>query len=113
MSKIGTLRRSAEQNNNNLYGNIRTLGHSARLCLEPNPRAEAQGQPAYNAYAITADGELVNIGAAWAKESNGRKYFSMSLDDPSWAASLSCAAFPTDKAGEWDVVWNRPERAAA
>lgn len=113
MSKIGTLRKSTEANNNNLFGSIRTLAHSARLVLEPTNRTN-EGAPAYVVNALSSDGELIEIGAAWRKETKEKRvYLSMALDDPSWSAPLSCAAFPADKAGEWDVIWNRPERAAA
>lgn len=112
MAKIGQLKKSLEAATPHLIvGSIRTLAHSVQLHLEPSGR-DAEGAPAYIVYAITAQGEAVNIGAAWKKQHNGREYFSMSLDDPSWQAPLSCAAFPADKAGEWDVIWNRPERAA-
>lgn len=113
MAKIGQLRKSTDARNPDvIVGSIRTLAHSAQLHLVPTGRTQ-EGAPAYLVNAITAQGEIVEIGAAWKKQHNGREYFSMSLDDPSWSAPLSCAAFPGEKPGEWDVIWNRPERAAA
>lgn len=116
MSKIGNLQKSKDvKTPANLYGSIRTLKLDVPVMLEPVKEPVTNG-PAYEVFALVGGGEIIRIGAAWRKKSEDgkREYLSLSLDDPSWNQPLSCAAFPSKVAGEYDVVWNRPrEREAA
>lgn len=94
-------------------GSLRTLDVSAKLRFDRNERGRADNAPDYIVSAVTGDGELVEIGAAWAKESNanGRavRFLTMTLDAPSWDRPLNLAAFPSDddRDGSLDIQWRR------
>lgn len=48
------------------------------------------------------------FGAAWKKTSReGRDYFSVKLDDPSFPAPIYASLVETDTAGEFALIWSR------
>jgi uncharacterized protein (DUF736 family) len=55
------------------------------------------------------NGNTIELGAAWLKEKNGRRYFSCNVDQPGWAGPLSFAAF--DAENGWDLTWSRGKRS--
>lgn len=94
------------------------LSIKLRLVLEPTDNDSARKEmPSHNVYAETAHGPIL-IGAAWRKtgergELTGKSFFSISIDDPSFDAPLNVTAFPTEKVGEYEIVWRRARGAAA
>ncbi|WP_286300128.1 DUF736 domain-containing protein [Aminobacter sp. SS-2016] len=61
---------------------------------------------------ITA-GNGVEVGAGWKAVSNdGEEYISVKLDDPSFNAPITAALWPSEKEGEYSLIWNRPKREA-
>jgi uncharacterized protein (DUF736 family) len=110
MATIGHLLKNAD---GTLTGRIASTQRSVKLSVEPNRNKEGDQSPDYRVFAVTAEGKC-EIGGGWTKQNDGRTYLSMLMDDPDWNSALSCAAFPAkDRPNEYDVVWNRPQRAAA
>lgn len=114
MSKIGQLKTSTNPKTPGvLSGNFATLNRRAVLRLEPNER-KGESAPDYIVYGVTADGDLIELGAAWKRMGKGeRPYLSIAMDDADWKSPLSCAAFQTDQPGEYEIIQRRDERAAA
>jgi uncharacterized protein (DUF736 family) len=77
---------------------------------------EGPGRPAYDVYAAGGRGP-VKIGAAWIKEirkpgpNQGKQFFTMSLDDPSFPSALNLSAFEGNAPGQYDLKWERPRGA--
>jgi uncharacterized protein (DUF736 family) len=110
MATIGHLLKNAD---GTLTGQVNSTQRSVKLRVEPNREKDGDQSPDYRIFAVTSDA-YCEIGGAWTKQHEGRSYLSMSMDDPDWKSPLSCAAFPAkDRPNEYDVVWNRPQRAAA
>ena len=112
MADIGSLLPESE----GFKGKLRTLSHKLRLELHPNEEKRAEGSPDFIVYADEG-GDLVEIGAAWLRTvqarggNNGRRFLSITLDDPSFPAPLNVAAFAPDSDGlPWLITWNRPRQ---
>jgi uncharacterized protein (DUF736 family) len=97
-------------------GKLRTLSHKLRLELHPNDDKRGDGSPDFIVYADEG-GDLIEIGAAWQRTvqarggNNGRRFLSITLDDPSFPAPLNVAAFAPDSEGlPWPITWNRPRQ---
>ncbi|OKH89939.1 DUF736 family protein [Thalassospira sp. TSL5-1] len=74
------------------------------------------GRPAFDVFGAGRRG-AVKIGAAWIKEikrgdNAGKKFLTMTLDDPSFHMSLNLTAWEL-KAGTYEIKWERPRRAGA
>ena len=53
----------------------------------------------------------VEIGAAWAKQSNeGRAYLGLKLDDPSLTAPIYANLFDDEEGEGYSLIWSRPTR---
>jgi uncharacterized protein (DUF736 family) len=97
-------------------GKLRTLTHKLRLELHPNQDKRGGESPDLLVYADEG-GDLVEIGAAWQRQvqargaNNGRRFLSITLDDPSFPAPLNVAAFEPDSEGlPWLITWTRPRQ---
>lgn len=97
-------------------GSIRTLSHKLKIELAQNEEKRGQESPDFLVYA-SVDGDMVEIGAAWQRQvqargaNNGRRFLSITLDDPSFPAPLNVAAFEPDSEGlPWPITWNRPRQ---
>ena len=111
MSQVGTI---FTDDAGDMAGGIRSLKVRQAFRLVENEEPAAEGSdpakwPAYKVQAKAADGEFVEIGAAWQKsktDDRGRlDYLSISLTDPDlpeWCRNL--AAFPGNNPGEYRVV---------
>lgn len=112
MATIGKLQGDVKRK---LRGSLRTLSLSIRLEVEAIPGLRNDNEPSHRVYAITPDGELSEIGAAWTKETreDRRQFLSITLDDPSFAAPLNVAAFPGETGDAFNIVWNRPRQDRA
>ena len=56
----------------------------------------------------------VEIGAAWAKRSNeGRPYFSVKLDDPSFNAPIYANLIEDEGGESHTLIWSRARKATA
>lgn len=69
-------------------------------------------------HAKTGDGRLVEIGKGWKKlmkkgAHEGQPFFSLTFDDPSLEKPINVTAFPTEERGVFDIVWQRPKKAAS
>lgn len=104
MTTIGSFTRNAD---GTFEGTLATLTTRVRLRFVPLEEKTSDMAPDYRVYAGRAE-----LGAAWAKTSaEGTPYLSVSLDDPSFAAEIIAALFPTE--GDPDrhvLVWSRPRR---
>ncbi len=94
--------------NDTIQGNVRTLTVSMRARLNPIERVSRDAPD----FRITA-GNGVEVGAGWKAVSNdGEEYISVKLDDPSFNAPITAALWPSEKEGEYALIWNRPKREA-
>lgn len=103
MQRIGSFTR----NDDHIFeGQITTLAVKLEVKLIPNPEAEDGSSRAPDLLAFSGAAE---IGAAWAKQENGRPpYYTIRLDDPSWPAPLSAALFQNRlDPKKFDMVWSR------
>lgn len=78
----------------------------------PVGTSEGPGRPAYDVFAAGGRG-AVKLGAAWLKvikngPNAGKKFLTMSLDDPSFDAVLNLSAFEGVNADVYDLKWERP-----
>ena len=112
MADIGSLL----PENEGFRGKLRTLSHKLLLELHPNDEKRGEESPDFIVYAGEG-GDLVQIGAAWQRRvqargvNNGRRFLSITLDDPSFPAPLNVAAFAPDEGGlPWLITWNRPRQ---
>ncbi len=112
MTQIGTLLRNGD---GTFQGHLATSQRRVNLALERIPSAERDGEqaPHYRVLNVSGDGIKTELGAAWEKTKDERKYLSLTMDDPDWKGPLSCAAFPhKTRQNEFDVIWNRPQGRA-
>jgi uncharacterized protein (DUF736 family) len=106
MSKIGSLKLDGGK----LTGRLRTLKVEASITVEKIEGPRRDNDPSHR---VLSNG--VELGAAWTKHrDNGPDFLSITIDDPSFDAPMNIAAFPVDgQPGEFDIVFNRPRKAAA
>ena len=86
-----------------ITGKIHTLALNAGLTFFPNT-STGQDAPAYRVFSARSE-----VGAAWEKtaESSGRKYLSVRLDDPSFAAPIFANLIEKED-GIHELIWSRP-----
>jgi uncharacterized protein (DUF736 family) len=87
-----------------ITGKIRTLSLDATLTFLPNENQTSPDAPDYRIFAANK----MEAGAAWEKtaEASGRKYLSVRLDDPSFAAPLY-ASLLEEEDGTHTLIWSR------
>ena len=99
MATIGTF----TKNGNGFTGTITTLTLSASVTFEPLSSKKSDKHPDYRILLGESD-----IGAAWKKTSReGAEYFSVSIDDPSFAAPIQCSLIKTGIEHTHRLVWER------
>ena len=92
---------------NLISGAVRTLTVSMKARLVPIERT-SRDAPDFRVMAGMAE-----VGAGWnATSTDGEPYISVKLDDPSFNAPINAALWPSQTDGDYDLVWNRPKRAA-
>ncbi len=97
MATIGTFTKS----DNGFAGAIRTLSLDAKAKFIPADK-ESDKAPDYRILAGS-----VEFGAAWKKTAqNGREYFSVRLDDPSFAMPIF-ANLIEDEDANHQLIWSR------
>ncbi len=98
MANIGTF----TVHNNSFTGTVRTLTLNVKVRLVPSDKA-SENAPDYRVVA----GNGLEIGAAWKKISKAeRPYLSVTLDDPSFPATLY-ARLVEGEDGAHNLIWTR------
>ncbi|EER59317.1 protein of unknown function DUF736 [Acidovorax delafieldii 2AN] len=98
MANIGTF----TAQNGSYTGTVRTLTLNVKVRLVPSDKA-SENAPEYRVVA----GNGLEIGAAWKKLSKAeRPYLSVTLDDPSFPATLY-ARLVEGEDGAHNLIWSR------
>ncbi|EMV7406714.1 DUF736 domain-containing protein [Klebsiella pneumoniae] len=104
MANIGTF--TAEKDG--FTGTLRTLTLNVKVKLVANDKGENESAPDFRLQAAGHD-----IGAAWKKTSEaGRAYISVTLDDPSFPATVYARLIEGED-GAHDLIWSRSKPKAA
>jgi uncharacterized protein (DUF736 family) len=99
MSTIGIFTASS----NGYSGTVRTLTLNVKVKLVPNADKERDNAPDFRIVA----GSGLEIGAAWKKLSKAeRPYLSVTLDDPSFPATIYARLVEGDD-GAHNLIWSR------
>lgn len=98
MANIGTF--TADKDG--FTGTLRTLTLNVKVKLVPNDKGDNEKAPDFRVQAASHD-----IGAAWKKTSEaGREYLSVTLDDPSFPATVYARLIEGEN-GTHDLIWSR------
>lgn len=104
MALLGTFTKAAD---NSFSGVLRTLTLNVSLTFVPISGPAGELTPTHRILA----GE-VEVGAAWTKRrTDGRVFYSVKIDDPSFAAPMYATLSQADGAEHFILVWNRPGSA--
>ncbi|NYT80304.1 DUF736 domain-containing protein [Alcaligenaceae bacterium] len=104
MATIGTF----TADTNGYTGTLRTLTLNVKVKLVANDKGENGKAPDFRLQAAGND-----IGAAWKKTSEaGREYLSVTLDDPSFAATVYARLIEGED-GTHDLLWTRSKPQTA
>ena len=104
MAHIGTF----TAQNDGFAGTVRTLTLNVKVKLVPNDKGNNESAPDFRLQAAGHD-----IGAAWKKTSEaGRPYVSVTLDDPSFPATVYARLIEGEN-GTYDLIWSRSKPQAA
>ena len=104
MANIGTF--TAEKDG--FTGTLRTLTLNVKAKLVPNDKGGNENAPDFRIQATGYD-----VGAGWKKTSEaGRPYVSVSLDDPSFPATVYARLIENED-GTHDLIWSRNKPKAA
>lgn len=99
MANIGTF----TANDNGFVGTIRTLTLNVKAKIVPNDDKAKGNSPDFRIETVSG----YDVGAAWSKVSEaGRNYLSVSLDDPSFPATIY-ARLLEDEDGKHRLIWSR------
>jgi uncharacterized protein (DUF736 family) len=124
MSRTNSATLKLDPKTKTLAGTFLSASRDFKFVLEPNGQGAAgTKEPTHTAFLVRPDGQLVESGAAWTKTlkdgaHSGATFYSITMDDESWAAPLNFAAFPcVDQnnrvvPGEFSVTWRRLREAA-
>lgn len=95
------------QQNDGFTGTVRTLTVEVKVRLVPNDKGSKNAPD----YRIQTTGTNYEIGAAWSKvsEATERPYLSVTLDDPSFPATLYARLVESED-GSYDLVWTRSKK---
>lgn len=110
MKQLGILRPQMYDNTEELIGEIKTLQYRLKVRFTPNQHRPNGNEPHYLVFAMSFDGEDIQVGAAW--KINGRnsqgdmEYLSTSIDEPSLPFALNVAAFKQND-GTYMLSWRR------
>jgi len=95
-----------------LHGNIGALGLGLTKIIS-EAATSLDGKPYFKLMA-NPFGESYEIGAAFPKEKDGMKYFSVNFDTPILAEPMNAALFPDkNEPNGFNLVWNRPDQPKA
>ncbi|ABM31282.1 DUF736 domain-containing protein [Paracidovorax citrulli] len=104
MANIGTF--TADKDG--YTGQLRTLTLNVKVKLVSNDKGDSENAPDFRVQAAGHD-----IGAAWKKTSEaGRPYVSVTLDDPSFPATVYARLIENED-GMHDLIWSRNKPKAA
>jgi uncharacterized protein (DUF736 family) len=104
MANIGTF--TAEKDG--FTGTLRTLTLNVKVKLVPNDKGDTENAPDFHLQAAGHE-----VGAAWKKTSEaGREYLSVSIDDPSFPATVYARLIENED-GTHDLIWSRNKPKAA
>ena len=103
MANIGTF--TADKDG--FTGQLRTLTLNVKVKLVPNDKGDNESAPDYRLQAAGHD-----IGAAWKKTSGRTPYVSVTLDDPSFPATVYARLIEGED-GSHDLIWSRSKPKAA
>ncbi len=99
MALIGTF----TAHDNGFAGTVRTLTLNVKVKIVASEK-ESDKAPDYRIVAGAFE-----IGAAWKKvSSNDRPYLSVTLDDPSFPATIYARLVENDD-GTYSLIWSRPK----
>ena len=101
MATIGTFKKTG----NGFTGDITTLSVQAQnVRITPvETRSANEKAPSHRVMVGRAE-----IGAAWAKKSDGgRDYLSVKLDDPSFNAPITANLFDDEGGETYSLIWSR------
>ena len=104
MANIGSFKKSGEE----FQGEILTLSVQTKgVRIVPEDHRSNDNAPSHRVYVGRAE-----IGAAWSKRSNeGRDYFSVKLDDPSFNAPIYANLFDAEDGEGYTLIWSRSRKA--
>jgi len=98
MATIGTFTKS----NDSFTGAVKTLSINTKTTIKKAEKASDKA-PDYRVFAGS-----IEFGAAWKKTSGeGREYFSVKLDDPSFPAPIYATLVEGEEAGSHTLIWSR------
>jgi uncharacterized protein (DUF736 family) len=104
MANIGTF--TADKDG--FAGTVRTLTLNVKVRLVPNDKGDHENAPDFR---LQATGGY-DIGAAWKKVSQAeRPYLSVTLDDPSFPATIYARLIEEDD-GTHNLIWSRSKPTA-
>lgn len=104
MANIGTF--TADKDG--FTGTLRTLTLNVKVKLVPNDKGDRENAPDFR---LQATGGY-DIGAAWKKVSQAeRPYLSVTLDDPSFPATVYARLIEEDD-GTHNLIWSRSKPTA-
>lgn len=104
MANIGTF----TVDKDGFTGTLRTLTLNAKAKLVPNDKGGSENAPDFRLQAGGYD-----VGAAWKKTSEaGRDYLSVTLDDPSFPATVYARLIESEN-GTHDLIWSRSKPQVA
>ena len=96
MATIGTFTKTSTGFN----GTIQTLSLKAKVVISKVDKS-SDGAPDYRAFI-----DKVEVGAGWARTSEGKREFvSVKIDDPSFAAPIYANLI--ERNGQHDLIWSR------
>lgn len=98
------------QEDGSIVGKIVTLAMNLQIKLKPILAADRRTNgPTHIVLAKGSDGNGIEVGAAWEKLTKEKvKFYSISLDDPSFPQKLNVTAFWRDD--QYEIVWERPKQ---
>jgi uncharacterized protein (DUF736 family) len=104
MATIGSFKKSG----NEFQGEIVTLSVQAKgVRIVPETNRSSDNAPSHRVFV-----GRVEIGAAWSKRSNeGRDYFSVKLDDPSFTTPIYANLFDDESGETFSLIWSRGRRS--
>jgi uncharacterized protein (DUF736 family) len=98
MATIGTFTKSGDI----FTGVVKTLSINAKTTIKAAEKASDKA-PDYRIFSNQSE-----FGAAWKKTSGeGREYFSVKLDDPSFPAPIYATLIEGEEAGSYSLIWSR------
>jgi uncharacterized protein (DUF736 family) len=104
MSTIGTFTKNAD---GSFTGSIITLSVQAKnVRIVPEENRPSENAPSHRIMVGNAE-----IGAGWTKASGeGREYFGLKLDDPSFTAPIYASLFDDPDGQSYSLIWSRPQK---